>query len=245
MLCTALYKMPPNNNRWTVNSLADEWNLPFSSTYNVMKLYDVSLDDTKTLHNAIEVSNLDILEIDGFFTSPGVSVIVLSCRAMDGPAQSIGNNRSTFCNVGKVQVFFSLTIERFLSAVEVFFNENLSKNPLSIYQEDFLLFLKLINESIKDGTELLLITTNLEMVMGERIVLWLERHPRVQIIDLLGFRTWAELLRNHLETVSTWNRKKIALQFENLVIDFTDFTDSPRKKQAVFASIQPLVEGIV
>lgn len=244
LLCLPLYAIPPNNNHWTLHDLSDECDLPTSTIYNLMKLKGVSLEDKKTIHKAIDVSDLDILEIDGFFISPGVSVIVFSCHAKSGMAQAIGVRKSTFYNMGNVQVFFSRTIERFLSVVDVLFNENLSWKPKSIYHEDFLLFLKLIDESIEQGRQLLLITTNLEMVMGERIVFWLDRHTRFQIIDLLGFDQWVERVRYRLETVSEWNRKKIAVQFENLVIDITDYIESPRKNQGVFASIFPLRRGI-
>ena len=240
VLCTLLNTNPPNGSRWTGQELARECSLPVSTTYKFLKLKGVSLDDPHTFHQAFNETNLEISEIGGLFLSPIVSAMAFSCEAMRGSTVATGPYRTTFYPMKNVQAYFLRESETFFKVVNGTIRESLLKEPRKIHQKDFSFFLKLLDESIEEPRDILIVVNNLQMTMGMGGVQWFDRRPRYHVVDSLGPDDLGVLLRRHIGSVKKGNKKRIALQLEHLVDRITKSKGEPRWHKDVFSSISPL-----
>ena len=240
VLCTLLYANPPNGSRWTGQDLANERNLPVSTTYKFLKLKGISLDDPRTIHEALDENNLEISEIGGLFLSPIVSAMAFSCEARRSSTIATSPTRTTFYPKENVQAYFSRESEAFFKVVDNITGELLLKVPRKAQNMAFSFFLKLLDGSIEKDREILIVTNNLEITKGTRTMQWFERRPRFHVVDSLGTDGFFRLLRRHIGSVKEGKKKMIALQLEYLVDSITKWRGEPRWHLGVFSSISPL-----
>lgn len=240
VLYIPLFERPDDATHWTYQRLADRCNLPLSTTYRFLKRRGVALEDSRTIYDAIDESNLKILDVAGLFLSPSASVMAFWCEARDKSAHESSPTRISIGPTDSISTFYSREKDALLRQVEevqegLFWTKRRASDSI-----DFLIFLNILDKSIGRRNKITLIVDTMEMHKGEKVLRWLERHPRFHIVAPLTIDKWSGMIGEYLSSVSERNKKMIALQLEHLVSHLTEWRDGQYRDIGVFASIVPL-----
>ena len=244
VLLVPLVERPADATQWTIRQLAKRCDLSPSTTHRFLKKKGVALDDLRTIHNAIDEANPNILDVAGLFLSPSVSVMVFGCESMYGTALAGGLTSTTIFPMENIPVFFSRESEGLLGQLEVLQEELLWVKSQSSNLIDLMLFLEILSKKRDRRKEIILIADTLEFDNSGIMLRWLESHPRFHLKIALEPSQWSGTLRECIGSVRGRDKMIIALQLENLAVRLTEWRNGPQWNLGEFASTAPFWETL-
>ena len=240
VLYIPLFERPDNATHWTYRRLAKRCDRSPSTTHRFLKKKGVALDNLRTIHDAIDEANPNILDVAGLFLSPSVLVMAFGCEARDGTTLPGGLTSTTIIPMENIAAFFSRQSEALLRQLEVFQEELLRVKSKSSNPIDLMIFLDILSKRRDRRKTIGLIVDTLEFDMNEKMVRWLGSHPRFHINIAMEPSQWSSTLRESLGFVRGRDKRIIALQLENLAVSLTEWRSGPQWNLGEFASITPV-----
>ena len=243
VLQIALSEVPLRGFRWTGQQLAMRCELPHPTISRFLKRNEISLEDPRTIKDALEDAQFRILGIAGLFLSTSICIMALSCKPRNGPLVIAPISTTTGFKIGNASVFFSGESERLLRHLVEIQGEISRMKPKRTDYTDVLMFMDILNDKDHPQRETMLVSDSPDIIAASRLTRWMMSHPRFHFAASTGDERWISILRVYLNSVSEVDKRLIAFQLEHLNAKLGEWRRGPYMRLGVFASINPLLNA--
>lgn len=220
---------------WTEMTLSKRCEVSNPTLHRLLKRHGVILENTSTIEKALAPFALCPMGIAGFLGNTSIRAMAFWCTSGDGTIVPTTQTLSPTFNVGNTQAFLLRQSEQFNICLR-----NMEKEIFKVSKSDrhdhrdMLRFMDILDRKGRGRRDLSLIANTSDIELMHKLMRYVEGHHSFHLLIEDEEDRWIASLREKNDLIDGRNKRKVALQMENINVELEKWRNGPLRELGTF-----------
>ena len=202
---------------WTEKALSRRCEISNPTMHRLLKRHEVILKNSLTIDKALSSSPPHPIGIAGFLKNSSLDAMAFWCNSSDSCTGAVSQMTSPALKVGNPQAFITKQLDQFEKSLQTLEKEVFSASKSDRHNHrDMLRLMDILKRKSHGRRDLSFVINTTDFHLIHKLMRYVEGHHLFHILFEMDDRKWFDHLRGKFELIDEWNKRKAAMQMENI-----------------------------